>query len=457
MSLMLSISKLPEGIVATQQDYLFDAVGGSIGRSTSCDWILDDVQRYLSSCHAKILFENNKYFIQDTSTNGLFINGQSEALGKGNKALICDGDSLTLGEYEIRVSLSAALFSSEIPAELPNTDQTDAFDEFLAPVSPEPWEADGPAFDVKSLVMPQELDPMKALDTRQSTASDEFDPSMSGLNDDWLSAPQANAPVLNDAIKLPEPAADPGMIPDDWDDLLAPVKEKPVQVPASNRQAQVVPASQAVAEIAQPQPVAETRQLQRSVATADLESLLALPRPIPESRKDNLEQDISAIIKVSMDGLVKSLSARQVIKNEFRMNITTIQAMENNPLKFSINGEEALDRLFSQSGSAYMQPQQAIEEGFIDIADHQVAMLAGMKKAFSDMLNRFSPENLQQEFDQKGIKQGLLANKQANYWKMYEAHFKSLAEQGDEAFSDDFSSAYEDQLQHMRQLRQDQK
>ena len=39
------------------------------------------------------------------------------------------------------------------------------------------------------------------------------------------------------------------------------------------------------------------------------------------------------------------LQARQRIKDEFRMRVTTFKAAQNNPLKFSANVEDALHNL----------------------------------------------------------------------------------------------------------------
>ena len=51
---------------------VFNAIGGTIGRLPDNDWVFPDP--YVSGRHALIHYLNGKYFIEDTSTNGVFVN-----------------------------------------------------------------------------------------------------------------------------------------------------------------------------------------------------------------------------------------------------------------------------------------------------------------------------------------------------------------------------------------------
>ncbi len=54
---------------------LFGVSGGRIGRSQSNDWILPDPERYISSHHCSVQFRAGNWVLEDTSTNGVFVNG----------------------------------------------------------------------------------------------------------------------------------------------------------------------------------------------------------------------------------------------------------------------------------------------------------------------------------------------------------------------------------------------
>lgn len=149
-------------------------------------------------------------------------------------------------------------------------------------------------------------------------------------------------------------------------------------------------------------------------------------------------------IKEATQGLMKALGARNAIKNEFRINLTSIQSMDNNPLKFSPNLEEALRNMFTVRSNAYMPGPLAVRKSFHDVAMHELAMITGMHAAFEHMMARFSPATLQDRFDKIGAKTGLLQSRKALYWENYEAHYKELTDNMDDAFHDLFGEEFAD-------------
>lgn len=152
-------------------------------------------------------------------------------------------------------------------------------------------------------------------------------------------------------------------------------------------------------------------------------------------------------IREATHGLLKALGARNAIKNEFRINLTGIQAMDNNPLKFSPNLDEALRNMFALRSNAYMPGPLAVRKSFHDIAMHELAMITGMHAAFEHMMSRFSPATLQDRFDKIGGKGGLLQSRKAHYWESYEVFYQDLTENMDDAFQDlfgeEFAEVYE--------------
>lgn len=135
------------------------------------------------------------------------------------------------------------------------------------------------------------------------------------------------------------------------------------------------------------------------------------------------------------------------------MNVTTIQPVENNPLKFSANIDDALENMFIKQGNAYKKPVEAVREGFDGIAEHQVAILAGIRAAFKGVIERFDPIILEERFSKQN-KGGLIPGSQkAKNWELYQEYYNELAGDIDNSFQylfgDEFVSAYEDQLQKL--------
>ena len=84
---------------------LFGVSGGRIGRSADNDWILPDPDRYISSHHAKVSYRAGAWILEDTSTNGVFVNGAETPLSEAGFHKMQDGDRLRLGDYELLVSI----------------------------------------------------------------------------------------------------------------------------------------------------------------------------------------------------------------------------------------------------------------------------------------------------------------------------------------------------------------
>jgi type VI secretion system protein len=112
----------------------------TIGRHEINDWVLPDPDRYLSGRHCVITYRDGEYWITDTSTNGVFVNGAPNAVGRGSSLPLRDGDSFKIGDYEIRVKVAPDL---DEPAGAPTgraAPQRDAADPFAQVLA-----ADGPS------------------------------------------------------------------------------------------------------------------------------------------------------------------------------------------------------------------------------------------------------------------------------------------------------------------------
>ena len=83
----------------------FHEEGGSIGRSLQNDWILPDPDRFISGRHATIDYKGGMYYLADMSTNGVYMNGEYEPIGRGNPRRLFDGDRMRMGDFEFEISI----------------------------------------------------------------------------------------------------------------------------------------------------------------------------------------------------------------------------------------------------------------------------------------------------------------------------------------------------------------
>ncbi|MCH9692203.1 MAG: type VI secretion system-associated FHA domain protein TagH [Gammaproteobacteria bacterium] len=208
---------------------------------------------------------------------------------------------------------------------------------------------------------------------------------------------------------------------------------------------EVATSAEAAQSFSQPQAAVPTDNTASSISAA-LGLSSALPSP-------QLDQQVAAIVQETAARLIDLLRARTSIKNELRVQRTMVQVQANNPLKFSANSTDALNAMFADN-SAFMSPQQAIKDGFDDLSDHQVAVLAGMRAGFDAMLNFFHPQKIEQRLNSPS---GLLSNKNAKNWEGFSKMYKELVHDQDACyrrlFGDEFAETYERQLSELKNAR----
>jgi type VI secretion system FHA domain protein len=170
-----------------------------------------------------------------------------------------------------------------------------------------------------------------------------------------------------------------------------------------------------------------------------------------------LAAQFGQILRVVVSGLMDVLRARERIKDEFRMHMTTFKQADNNPLKFSANVEDALHNLLVKRNAAYLGPVEAFDDAFADLRNHQMAMLAGMRVAYESMLAEFDPARLQEDFDRQSKGSSFLSGSaKSKYWDLYRNRFHDMVKDADTSFrnlfGDEFAKAYEDQLAKLKTL-----
>ena len=135
MALVLKITSENKELLGDDYVRAFNEDGGTIGRSLRCDWILPDPDRYISGKHATIDYQSGAYYLADISSNGVYMNGDSDPLGKGNPRRLFDGDKIIMGDFEFLVSLDEGE-SLRMPPEEPMTVVPDHIEQLVPEESP---------------------------------------------------------------------------------------------------------------------------------------------------------------------------------------------------------------------------------------------------------------------------------------------------------------------------------
>ncbi len=103
MSLSVKITSYQRLTPNQQSVYRAESDSFTIGRNHENDWAIPDPQRFLSGVHCRISKNNNDWFITDTSTNGVFLNGSETRLTRNQPVALNPGDRFRIGDYEFEI------------------------------------------------------------------------------------------------------------------------------------------------------------------------------------------------------------------------------------------------------------------------------------------------------------------------------------------------------------------
>lgn len=458
MPLRLTITSYHKLTPGQRADFELDQGELRIGRSPENDWVLPDPERLVSGQHCVVQLRDGTYYLTDTSTNGVQLVNSGVRMRRGNSEPLRDGELLRLGEYDILVQIGGAPdIATGGPA---SGDPFTGFDALMQrqPVGAPTATAPPPVGSAQIGAGGSPLD----------TKPDLFD---------FLATPSVPPPSQADHVpaehhdfRPPQPrqppsaAGEPGgapAIPADWDPFaelgIAPASRVAGE-PAAAPPLPTPPSAPPPAEEGPPTPQAQPRPEPQRGAEA-LEAFLR-GAGLDQLRIDRGEvqaqmEAIGRSYRHMVEGLIEVLRARASLKGEFRMAQTMIRPVDNNPLKFAPNAEEALLLLLRSGNQAFMPADQAIEESFDDLKAHQLAIMAGMQAAIKHVLKRFEPAVLETRLNKpSGIGALLTGGRQAQYWELFSELYASISREAEDDFEElfgrEFGRAYEEQHSKLR-------
>jgi type VI secretion system protein ImpI/type VI secretion system protein len=486
MRITLSTLRCPDNVVPETRS----AGGGefSIGRAPDNNWVLADPDRVLSKRHCVLAYRAGLWQIADTSTNGTYLNRESEPIGQGQVRDLQDGDRIRLGAYEIEVRLQDAMEEAPLRQQPLMPGGANPFDEdpFAPPREPagfapgpapqvSPWGDDDPLLPADfGQAMPPPPDPFRgaSLADHSPALDDAYrppsiapaPPAANILPDDW----DLDEPLLPGGPAAPpphRPAAEarpaPGPVPpppasepnQPW--ALRPTAPPPepfAAPPAAAPAPAVFAAPPAPPPAAPPPAAAMAAAPPQAAAPADGALLAAFlaGAGVPGARIEDPVATMGALgaaFRAMVSGLRAVLIARAAIKGEFRIEQTMIRARGNNPLKFSADDDDALSALLGTGRRTGMDPAEAVAEALRDMKLHELASVAAMQTAVREMLAQLSPETIQAQAGSGGL---LPMQRKARAFEVYEASHaalvRALADDFDSAFGKAFARAYEEAL-----------
>lgn len=357
-------------------EFSASARGFEVGRDSAMDWTLPDPNRHISSRHFEVVYRDRQFWLNDISTNGTFVYGQSMRVS--SPLHLSHNERLQVGHYIIRVLIEEP--AAQAPAAFAPQPFAPAF------AAPQPPAAAADPWSLTPTPAPMPT-PMPAPQRPAMPLAGQYGDS---FVENIRPAP-AIPPAQSGAIGLGGAAA-----PSE------PFAQRPTTPPppqATPPQAPVAPASSG----------------DNVLLSAICQGAGLPPGSLAAVDAATLGQDIGRCLRIATEELMALLGARAAAKQFVKSSSRTmIGGMNNSPLKFKPNATEALTTMFVQRPDSYLSATATFQQGFDDIKRHQTAVYAAMQPALAKLLEDLSPEAIEER-----TSGGLMSSKKSRAWETF--------------------------------------
>jgi type VI secretion system FHA domain protein len=392
--------------------FVFGVSGGSIGRSAENDWVLPDDMRYVSGRHARIVFHKGRYLLQDTSSNGTYVNDSERPLGNQNPHELKTGDIVRIGEYHVQVQIDSATDFSLDDSALYATGSTSSRRRRPAPP------------DLGASLRLENL-----LEASNDMSSDELKPVNA-----FGQAVSSRTRALQSGHTLPEVSNTAPEL-----DVTSDAVARRIA-----RLARATEKSQKAAQL--PPPPAPTPAVPSS-APDNTPGLQAFCRgagigaeTLPVDAHARMLHLAGQLLRECLSGLKESNRSQQEQRNQLRVTYERdpgdfLPSLERHSI------EELIQELLKAHDSRRFDAVQWLRESFTSARRHDNAMIEAMRTAFVDFVGRLDPRDLATRFE-RSARRKTLGN-----WELYGEFYRQLCEMQPNAlphiFVETFAQSYD--------------
>jgi type VI secretion system protein ImpI len=425
-----NFDKLPNG---GPLEYTVDRRGFDFGRDQHLDWTLPDKSRVVSGKHCEVRFYDDAYWLFDMSTNGTFINNSSKRMQSPYR--LNDGDKLSVGDYVLSVSITMPKTHESVQVAAADLD------------SPSPLHSSDSIWD-SPVAAPPPIDPRDLVPA----------PAKSSRSADFLHHAAYVPKVFEpDPIRKPQPAAAAPLTPSDpWSAKSAvAVRQNPDDLPFAAASMPEKASMPGHSDLPHPNHPASQRPIDVAVAR-DFIRRFARGAGIPEETLASLPpgdvaEEAGRLLMEICGQLMALLHVRAEAKALSRSgNRTLIQQSENNPLKFMPTAQEALRVMLGPRTTGYLDAHQTVDSTFADLKHHQIASLAAMQAAITQLLDEISPEAITKATEGK---KSLLAGGKGKQWDTYVERWNARAGRREHGMLGAFLELYAEHYDRLSKFR----
>lgn len=377
-----------------------------VGRDGAMDWTLPDPARHISSQHFEITFQNGVYWLNDTSTNGTYLQGHSHRVESPYQ--LAHMDRLQVGHYVVVVVLEGAAAGWDGAA----PDVTPA----AAAGGGDPWNIGG-----------GEAEPINVT----PAAADE-NPWRGDFGDNFLVNPDPPpTPTPPPAPVAPVAPAGGGSPFGAAETPVAQPNPALQTPPAAQPAAPGAPAAEGFASAAgiasaQPAPAAQAQAPAPNAPGGDAilrafcEGAGLPAQNLPAKDPLALAHELGQSLRVATEELKALLGARAATKQFVKSGSRTMMGQtDNNPLKFMPDALQAMDVMFINPRPGYLNGTSTLVEAFGDIKRHQTAVYSAIQPALAKLLEDLSPEAIESRSGGSSALSVVGGGKKSRNWEVF--------------------------------------
>jgi type VI secretion system protein len=398
MALRLRVISDHRHRLGEKSTFVFGVSGGSIGRSAENDWVLPDDMRYVSGRHARIVFHKGRYLLQDTSSNGTFVNDNDRPLGNQNPHELKSGDIVRIGEYHVQVQIDSATDFSLDDSALYKTGSTSTRSRRVAPPK-----------DLGASLRLENL-----LEASNDISSDELKPVNA-----FGQAVSARTRALHQTQDLPKEGSTAPEVDVDSEAVarrIARLAKAATKQQQSLQKEQHTAPAPPPAPAHSPQAVDNTPGLQAFCRGAGIG-----PETLPVDAHSRMLHLAGQLLRESLLGLKESNRSQQDQRDKLRVSYQK-DASDLLPSLDRHSVEELIQELLKAHDSRRFDAVQWLRESFAVGRRHDVAMTEAMRAAFVDFVGRLDPRDLATRFERSARR------KTMGNWELYGDFYRSLCE-----------------------------
>ena len=419
MTLRLRVVSDQRRSLGDRSSIVFTANGGTIGRSADNDWVLPDPLRYVSAHHARVQFRNGRFYLQDLSTNGVFVNDEPEPLSRraSEGYALRNGDVIRIGDYQVAVALDA-----DIEQPQPQGQDTGAA---AVPTSIHALHTLGRAAqtDIGAML---NLDDLLVPDSPTGEA-------MLPVNAYGQAVVQAPVRAL---AASPAPRKAPNTDPDD--DSLARRVERLANA-AKREMLQAKPNGASNANGAQLFDVSTGLQVFCRGAGIDADRL-------PPDAQTRLLHLAGQLFREALTGFRDLDRSRSESRNRYRIENPPTDPDDPRPSLSKSTVEELLLGLLLSHESRRLDAVQWLRESVTEAKTHELATQQATRAAFVEFLDRLDPAELEARFERAARRGKARSADKAQYWELFTTFYRNLIEMPADhlphTFVEAFAAAY---------------